>query len=198
MKRMKSIATFEHSRKRIHHSSICSVWSEFDNSASSTIIGNILMVSLTLILASVVAIQVMQFAEKLDFSGDMWDVFGGGGGKDDLTVEYSVFRYENNLTISIVSISKEIDINSVNYQLYNITIEKNEEDGYLLDITDSNETKVQFHDADNDGHFSEGDWFFIQLGRELGENEYILILSSNSRPNLVYEITFTESGLKGN
>ena len=163
----------------------------FTSDASSTVIGHILMVALTVLIAGVVALQAVRFMDALDFSGT-----GFGRDGDEIDVAYSMVMIDENLTITIEAISERIDINRVNYQFYNLSLKRNEADGYLIDIEGSNQTWIRYSDRDSDGHFSAEDMFIIHMGNGILENEYILRLSHNRHPDVVYEISIREEDIR--
>jgi len=163
----------------------------FDSQASSTVIGNIMLVALTLLIGGIVAMQAMRFMDLIDLSDSAI-----GREPKDIDVGYSIIHIDNNLTITIESISEEIAIDRVNYELYDVTLKRNEVDGYLLDIEGANDTKIRYTDADSNGQFSVGDRFFMYIGNGTLENDYILRLTHNRHPDVVYEVSIKEEDIK--
>lgn len=163
-----------------------------DQTAASTVIGNILMVAITLLIAGVVAMQAINIMQSVNLPRTMDEIFGNDH-KREYIIDYTVEYEDSNLTITILSISEPIEIPRVNYELYNITLSQNDEVGYLVDIEGSNDTIVRFFDVDQDGHFSKGDMVVIHFEDDDPDNEYILKFRHNKRPYRAYEITIKES-----
>ena len=165
----------------------------FDTEASSTVIGHIMLVALTLLIGGLVAVQAMRFMDMIDLSDSAI-----GRGPKDIDVGYSIVHIDGNLTIPIESISEEIAIDRVNYELYDVTLKRNEVDGYLLDIEGANDTKIRYTDGDSNDMFSVGDRFYIYVGNGTLEDEYILRLTHNRHPDVVYEVSISEEDIKKN
>lgn len=163
-----------------------------EQAAASTVIGNILMVAITLLIAGVVAMQAVSIMQTVNLPRTMDEVFGNDH-KKEYSIDYTVDYQDSNLTITILSISEPIEIPRVNYELYNITLSKNDEVGYLVDIEGSNDTIVRFFDVDLDGRFSKGDILVIHFEDDDPDNEYILKFRHNKRPYRAYEIKIKES-----
>jgi len=158
----------------------------------ANVIGNILMVALTLLLVGVVVIQADRIWENANLPRSIDEALG----RDDdpeAEVKYKVYYEEPNLTITITSISKKVEIPRVNYVLYNLSISEKDESGYLIDIKNSNDTKVRYVDFDGDGYFSQGDRVIINFGEESPYDGYLLEFRDNKNPDLVYKIRIKES-----
>ena len=161
-------------------------------SASATVIGNILMVALTLLLMGIVVIQADRIWENANLPRSIDEALGRDR-DPDAVVKYKVYYEEPNLTITITSISKRVEIPRVNYVLYNLSISEKDESGFLVDIKNSNSTKVRYIDFDGDGHFSKADKIIINFGEEEPYGGYLLEFRDNKHPDLVYKIRIKES-----
>ena len=150
-----------------------------------------MLVTLTVIIGGVVAVQALRFMDALDFSGT-----GFGRDAKEIDVRYSIVNVDGNLTITIEGISEDIAIDRVNYELYDVSLKRNEVDGYLIDIEGSNDTRIRYLDNDADQHFSPGDQFVIHIGNGTLEDEYILRLTHNRHPDVVYEVSIREEDIK--
>ncbi len=112
------------SMKQCTHRTYSSTRPSFSTDASSTVIGNILLVAMTIVIGGVVAVQMLRFMELLDFSNS-----GIGRGNNEIDVGYSIVSIDGNITITIESISEEIAIGDVNFELYDVSLKRNEVDG---------------------------------------------------------------------
>ena len=163
----------------------------FDTGASSTVIGNIMLVSLTVLMGGLLAVQALRFMDMIDLSDSEM-----GGEQKEIAIGYSILHVDESLIITIESMSEKIPIDRVNYELYDVTLKRNEVHGYLLDIEGANGTGMAYADEDADGYFSVGDRFTIHVGNGTLENEYILRLINNRHPDIVYEVSIREKDIK--
>ena len=163
-----------------------------NTSASATVIGNILMLALTLLLVGVVVIQADNIWENANLPRSIDEALGRDR-DPNAVVKYKVYYEEPNLTITITSISKKVEIPRVNYVLYNLTINEKDESGFLVDIKGANDTKVRYIDFDGDGYFSKADKVIINFGGEEPYGGYLLEFRDNKHPDLVYKIRIKES-----
>ncbi|HID71440.1 MAG TPA: hypothetical protein EYP29_01690 [Thermoplasmata archaeon] len=161
----------------------------------STVIGNLLMITLTLLLVGIVVLQANQIIDSIDLPKSI-DEFLGREKDPEAVVNYKVDYEDSNLTITIVSVSRKVEIPRVNYVLYNLSINKIDETGYLIDVAGANDTKVRYTDTDNDGYFSGGDVITINFGEEDPYEDYLLELRDNKNPEIVYKIKIKKSDLE--
>ena len=163
-----------------------------DKSASATVIGNILMLALTLLLVGIVVIQADRIWENANLPKNVDELLGRGR-DPEAVVKYKVDYEEPNLTITITSISKKVEIPRVNYVLYNLSISEKDESGFLVDVKNSNSTKVRYIDFDRDGYFSKNDRVIVNFGEDNPYDGYLLEFRDNRNPDLVYKIRIKES-----
>jgi hypothetical protein len=162
-----------------------------DNQASANVIGNIMMVVMTLLLVSVVAVQGNNIWESANLPASIDEALGRDNDQE-AKVTYKTYYEEPNLTITLLSVSKRVEIPRVNYVLYNLSINEKDETGYLIDVKNSNDTMVHFVDFDGDGHFSRSDKIIIQFGPEGPYGDYLIELRDNRHADLKYDIRLRE------
>ncbi len=161
--------------------------SKRDQTAASTVIGNILLLTLTLLLGAIVLTQSKAILDSVDLTSSVDDYLGRGK-DDEASVTYTLDFYDDNLTIFLTSVSKRVEIPRVNYVLYNLTIKEKTEAGYLIDIKDANDTNVRYIDFDNDGHFSRGDKVIVHFDEENPLGDILIEFNDNKHPDRTYSL----------
>lgn len=144
--------------------------------AVSTVIGNILMVVITVVIAALLFVWVMSFTSNLELPDVLKPLFGNSDNekeKGKINIDFSVAKKDGDYTVTIEYISKDVSIDEIRYYVKDNS-DNTVEYGYVSDILEKESGNVTFYDNDDNWKISKNDKFIIKS--EIVEDGTILKL----------------------
>lgn len=129
----------------------------------STVISNILLVVITLIIASLLFLWVMSFTTNLEMPEILKPLFGRNekeNEKEKISIDFSVKKSNGNYTVTINYISKNIPIENIKYYLKDKS-DKTVQYGEVSEILEKSSGNITFYDNDGNRKISRNDEFVI-------------------------------------
>ena len=139
--------------------------------AVSPVIGVILMLTITVILAAVFYLWVIGII--------------GGGAKETPRVELSVKKENGNYTVTVLKASREVSVYDVNFFIADKN-GKTVKNGRVSEIYGDAEGNISFFDLNKDEKISVNDYFIIK--GEYAKQDYTFRLTYSLTGNIMGEI----------
>ena len=159
-----------------------------DRRAVSPIIGTVLMIAMTLVIASILFIWLMSFTNMLNIPDRLKPLLGDSENEQNnnlILVDFSVNKDNGNYTVKIKYISQEISLDRIRFYLKDKS-DTSIEYGYISEILNDEFGNITFYDYDNNNKISNFDVFFIN--GEIIEDDMVLELSHAELGNGVVKI----------